>query len=193
MSADRVALEARIGERLDRGQLGEAATEALKGYGPEILGYLTAVVGDEHAAGDVFGDFCEDLWRGMAGFRRQSSFRTWAYKIAWNAARMFRRDPFRRRARRLATSEAAQLADEVRASSAHRGARAADRLAKLRASLRPDEQTLLILRVDKRLSWNEIAQVLAEGDAPAADAAALRKRYERLKQRIMRLAEDEGL
>jgi len=191
---DRAALERRIRECLDARDLAAAATEALKGYGAEILGYLVSIVRDESAASDVFGEFCEDLWRGIAGFRGHSSFRTWAYKLAWNAARMHQRDPFRRRVRRLATSEYSRLADRLRASSLrHSSAAAADRLTKLRESLKPDEQTLLILRVDRCLSWNEIAQVLSEGEDAPPGVAALRKRFERLKERLLRLAAEEGL
>ncbi len=142
----------------------------------------------------MFADFCEDLWKGIAGFRKQSSFRTWAHKVAWNAAQMFWRDPFRRRVRRLATSEYSLVAERLRVSSLHRDSlTAADRLAKLRESLRPDEQTLLILRVDKGLSWKEIAHVLAASEDASPDVGALRKRFERLKERRVRMAEKEGL
>jgi RNA polymerase sigma-70 factor, ECF subfamily len=191
---DRAALEARIRQHLELGHLAEAATEALKGYGAEILGYLVSVLRDESAASEVFADFCEDLWKGMGGFRKESSFRTWAYKVAWNAAQMFWRDPFRRRVRRLETDEYSLVAEQVRASSLRRDPlAAADRLTKLRESLKPDEQTLLILRVDKRLSWKEIALVLAETEDAPPDVGALRKRFERLKERLVRMAEEEGL
>ena len=53
MNRDRSDLEARIGQHLELGMLAEAATAALKGYGPEILGYLSAVLRDREAAGDV--------------------------------------------------------------------------------------------------------------------------------------------
>ncbi len=194
MGQDRAALEARIGHHLELGHLAEAATAALTGYGAEILGYLVSVLRDESAASDVFADFCEDLWKGIAGFRKQSSFRTWAYKVAWNAAQMFWRDPFRRRVRRLATSEYSLVAERLRVSSLRQDPLvAADRLAKLRESLRPDEQTLLILRVDKGLSWKEIAHVLAGAEDAPPDVGALRKRFERLKERLVRMAEKEGL
>ncbi len=194
MGKDRVALEVRIRQRLEQGHLAEAATEALKGYGAEIFGYLVVVLRDESAASDVFADFCEDLWKGIAGFRKQSSFRTWAYKVAWNAAQMFWRDPYRRRVRRLATNEYSMVAEQLRVTSLRRDPLAAsDRLAKLRASLTPDEQTLLILRVDKGLSWKEIALVLAESEEAPPDVGALRKRFERLKERLVRMAEKEGL
>jgi RNA polymerase sigma-70 factor, ECF subfamily len=194
MPPDRAALEARIGEHLESGQLAHAATEALKGYGPEILGYLSSVLRDRTAASDVFADFSEDLWRGIAGFRKESSFRTWAYKLAWNAAQKFWRDPFRRRGRRLATSEYSQLADRLRVSSLRRDPHvAADRLARLRELLKPEEQSLLILRVDRGLSWKEIAIIVAEAEDAPPDAAALRKRFERLKERLLRLAKKEGV
>ena len=186
-------LEARIRQHLELGHLAEAATCALTGYGAEILGYLVCVLRDESAASDVFADFCEDRWKGIAGFRKQSSFRTWAYKVSWNAAQMFWRDPFRRRVRRLATGEYSLVAERLRVSSLHRDPLAAADRAKLRESLKPDEQTLLILRVDKGLSWKEIAHLLADAEDVPLDVGALRKRFERLKERLVRMAEKECL
>ena len=192
-SEDREAIEARIEGRLELGELSEAATEALRGYGAEILGYVVSILRDESAASDVFADFCEDLWKGIPGFRRQCSFRTWAYKLAWNAARMHWRDPFRRRVRRLATEEYKQVAECLLVSSLRRDPLVADRVTRMRESLRPDDQTLLILRVDRGLSWKEIAEVLAETEVAPPDPAALRKRYERLKQCVAQWAQREGL
>jgi RNA polymerase sigma-70 factor (ECF subfamily) len=55
------------------------------------------------------------------------------------------------------------------------------------AKLAPEDQMLLILRLNRRLGWNEVARVLdGEGDeqALARRAAALRKRFERLKETL---------
>jgi RNA polymerase sigma-70 factor (ECF subfamily) len=41
---------------------------------------------DRDDADDAFGRFAEDLWKGIAGFRGQSSFKAWAYRVAWHAA-----------------------------------------------------------------------------------------------------------
>ena len=57
-------------------------------------------------AGDAFSSFCEDLWRGIAEFRGDASFKTWAYKLAWHAALRNLRDPHKRLRRALATNEA---------------------------------------------------------------------------------------
>src|SRR5215475_15208046 len=98
-------IEQQIASCLDRGDVKEAATEALRGYGPQILAYLAGVLRDDEAAAEVFSEFSEDLWRGIGAFRRESSFRTWAYRLAWHAAKRFRRDAFRRHARPFETSE----------------------------------------------------------------------------------------
>src|SRR5579862_2071694 len=165
MAADEV-LESRIASALDRGAFADAAAEVVRGYGPQILGYLRAVLRDRAIADEAFSQFSEDLWKGIAGFRRESSLKTWSYAVAWNAAQRLLRDPHRRRADRLATSAAIQIADEVRSLSSAYAARAAsDKLAKLRERLAPDEQTLLILRFDRDLSWAEIAEVVDREEA----------------------------
>jgi RNA polymerase sigma-70 factor (ECF subfamily) len=46
--------------------------------------------------------------------------------------------------------------------------------------------------VDQGLSWDEVAGVLAEGGAPARPDA-LMKRFERLKDRLGKMARDRGL
>jgi len=40
---------------------------------------------------DLFQDMLLQLWRSFATFRGQSSFATWAYRVALNAALLFRR------------------------------------------------------------------------------------------------------
>jgi len=191
--AEQPALEERIGSCLDRGDLAQAATEALQGYGPQIFGFLTAVLRESEAANEAFSAFSEDLWRGIGQFRRECSLRTWAYQVAWNAARQLARDPFHRRGRRLRTSEWSRVAEQVRSSSAAvREAAIRDRLSQMRARLDPDEQTLLILRVDRELSWKDVAAVLSEPGEPLDDAA-VRKRFQRLKTKLHQMVRREGL
>jgi RNA polymerase sigma-70 factor (ECF subfamily) len=188
MAKDGTDLEQRVASELDRGAFAQAAAEVIRGYGPQILGYLCAVLRDKAVADEAFSQFCEDLWKGIAKFRRESSIKTWSYAVAWHAAQRVLRDPYRRRGARLRTSAAIQIADEVRSLSSAYAARAAtDRLAKLREGLAPDEQTLLVLRYDRDLTWSEIAQVLA------TEEATLRKRFERLTTKLRKLAEKEGL
>ncbi|HUJ63646.1 MAG TPA: sigma-70 family RNA polymerase sigma factor [Kofleriaceae bacterium] len=182
------ALERRIGEALDAQRFDHAAQITIEGYGPEILGFLVAVQRNEVDARDVFSQFSEDLWRGMATFRRASSMRTWAYKLARSALARFARDPFRRRGRRLETEEYSQLV--ARVSSQISVERATGKLAAAREALTADDQALLVLRIDRKMHWNEIAEVMTESDlgvSPGPDAAALRKRFERIKERLRKV------
>jgi RNA polymerase sigma-70 factor, ECF subfamily len=183
----------RAGPLLDAGDHRAAAEAIVRDYGPQILGYLTSVLRNDADAADVFSQFTEDLWRGLPGFRRECPVRVWAYRLAWHAAARHLRDPYRARGRRLETTELSRIAEEVRSSMLLGRREARQRsIDKLRARLAPDEQTLLVLRLDRDLSWRDVAAVLAV-DGEALDEAALRKRFERLKDKLAQMAKDEGL
>jgi RNA polymerase sigma-70 factor (ECF subfamily) len=185
-----VSLERRLTELLTARDLRAAATEAVRGYGPELVGYLRALLRDPNQADEVFSGVCEKLWKGIGRFRGDSSLRTWVYRLALNAARDFQKQRARNRFRRLQTSEASMLAAEV--LSTHRSVPADDALARLRQTLDPEEQTLLTLRLHSGLSWREIGDVIGEPGRPV-DEAAMRKRFERLKLKLRELARAEGL
>lgn len=174
------------------GDLSGAATAAIQELGPSILGYLRSVLRDETDAAEAFSRFAEDLWRGVGGWRGDSSLRTWAYKIAWCAAMDVRTSAWKRRARRLESTEASRLAEDVRTRSVVRDERRRLVLDRIRADLSPEEQSLLFLRIDQELEWAEIAEVLSTPEA-RVEPAALRKRFERLKEKLARMAREEGL
>ncbi|MBK9518204.1 MAG: sigma-70 family RNA polymerase sigma factor [Anaeromyxobacter sp.] len=187
-----MTVEEQIKATLAGGDHRAAATEALRAYGPKILGYLQAVLRDEADAADAFSIFAEHLWRGLPTWRGQSSLKTWAFKLAWNAALNLKDEAWRRRGRRFKTGEASRLAEEIRTRTGLRVERQRQALDGLRAELTEEEQTLLVLRIDQQLAWEEIAEVMAVDDVPV-DSAALRKRFERLKEKLTRLAKDRGL
>lgn len=185
---DVTQVERRIAGHLERREFRAAADEAVRGYGGEITGYLLALLREEAAADEVFSRVCEKLWRGLPRFRRESSLRTWVYRLAWNAARDFQKEQERTPIRALGTTEISGIAAEMAASRPpFERSSFVDAFARLRESLDPQEQTLLTLRLHAGMSWNEIAEVV--GRKPAA----LRKRYERLKTRLRKQAEAAGL
>src|SRR5262245_31377676 len=67
------AVEDTVRSMLAQGQHDQAATALIRGYGRRILGYLRAVLRDEALTGDAFSVFGENAWRGIAGFRGDSS------------------------------------------------------------------------------------------------------------------------
>jgi RNA polymerase sigma-70 factor (ECF subfamily) len=185
------AVETRTLALADAGQGDAAATAAIEGYGAAVFGYLRSILDDEDEARDAYAQWAEDLWKGLPGFRREASLRGWSYRLAWHAACRLRRDPFRARGTRLPTSAASRLAASAAASTIATGSRRAG-LDRLRAQLPPEDRTLLTLRLDRELEWDEVAEVLSDDGAPIT-AAALRKRFERLKDRLRELARAEGL
>jgi RNA polymerase sigma-70 factor (ECF subfamily) len=112
------------------------------------------------------------------------------------------RDPQRRRERNVALSESPEVFEIVElvrtTTMIHLRTETKNKFTALREQLEPDDRTLLILRVDRKLAWNEIATIMGEEDEPTPeqvrrDAATLRKRFERAKERLRKLALDQRL
>lgn len=183
-------IEERILAAIARGEAETAASEIIRGYGPQILGYLRRVLGSDGDAADAFSLFSEQVWRGIAGFAGRSSVRVWAYRVAWSAAMRVSEESWRQRRERLRTSMASRIAAEVQTQAGAQ--RAADAIDLLRASLTAGERALLVLRLDQKLSWREAAEILC-ADGELVDEATLRKRFERLKEKMGRLARERGL
>jgi len=169
-----------------------AATAALQAQGRDVLGYLRALLRDEHLASDAFSVFAEHLWRGLPTFRFEASLRTWALRLAWHAALNVKGEAWNRRVRRLRTGEASVLAEQLRTATAVRVDRQRQVLEKLRTGLSDEECSLLVLRIDKALPWQEVAAIMA-AEGCAVDAAAVAKRFERLKEKLARRARELGL
>jgi len=185
-------IEARIGELLAAGDRPGAATAAIQEFGPPVLRYLRSMLRDEDDASDAFSIFAENVWRGLGTWRGDGSLKAWSFRLAYNAALNLRSEAWRRRGRRFFSGEASALAEEIRTRSHVKVERQRQALDKLRESLDVGEVSLLALRIDQRLSWAEIAEVLSRDGEPV-EPAALMKRFERLKARLARMAKDQGL
>lgn len=131
-----MSVASRAADLLARGSTDEAATAVIEALGPEILGYLRAVLRDEAVAGDAFSHLAEGVWRGLPGFCGEASLRAWCYRIAWRAVLSEKRDPFRRRRERLETAMASRVAGRICASTALERERQSDELERLEATLR---------------------------------------------------------
>jgi RNA polymerase sigma-70 factor (ECF subfamily) len=186
---EREVLEAALRRLHAAGDLQATATQALEAYGPEVLGFLVNLTGARQDAGEVFSMFCEDVWSGLPAFRFESSFRTWAYTLARHAAHRFREDPHARR--RLSLSDCPQILEieqRLRTTTVtYLQTGEKDRVRAFREGLEPDDQALLVLRIDRDMPWTDVARVFLGGESPNDDdavarkAASLRKRFERVK------------
>jgi RNA polymerase sigma-70 factor (ECF subfamily) len=191
-----------IRRAFDAGDLEQAATRALEAYGSEILSFLVARLRSMSEGQEAFSIFAEDLWRGLPAFGWRCSIRTWAYALARNAANRHVAVAQRRPERNLALSQAANLSQAVErvrsATQIHQRTDVKDRVRALREQLEPDDQMLLLLRVDRDLSWRETAIAMcSESELDEVEiereAAKLRKRFERVKADLRRMAEEAGL
>jgi DNA-directed RNA polymerase specialized sigma24 family protein len=63
-----------VARAVSRGDFESAATAVIEGYGPQVLGYLRAVVKDPEEAEDSFALFAENVWRGLPTWEGRATF-----------------------------------------------------------------------------------------------------------------------
>ncbi|MEO8554337.1 MAG: sigma-70 family RNA polymerase sigma factor [Kofleriaceae bacterium] len=194
-------LDLEIRAACEGGDYHRAATLAIQAYGPELMGFLVVVMRETPAAGDVFSDLCVRLWKSLPTFRWECSVRTWIYVLARRLCHAHRRAHAESRDRRVPLSEVPELDAlivRMRTTTLAKLDRSGTtRAERLRAKLAPDEQMLLTLRLDRELDWRAIARVLTDLEevdeaALTREAAGLRKRFERIKEKLKRFAATES-
>ena len=196
-------LETRIRMACSTADYVSAATLVIEGYGGEIMAFLLARLRSRSDADEVFATIAEKLWTGLPQFEWRCSLRSWLYRLARNAAIDFSTAAQNRPERHVALSQHGSpswLADRVRSATAtYQQTAAKDRVRELREKLAEDDQMLLILRVDRGMDWRELAAAMGDETAPLEgadldrEAARLRKRFERIKDRLRELAREAGL
>jgi RNA polymerase sigma-70 factor (ECF subfamily) len=128
-------------------------------------------VGDPLEAQDLTQEAFVRAWQGLPGFRGQSGFRTWLYRIVVNAC--YNRSPALRREMAeldLECGEALHLA--ARSPDPQQSIEAADLRRRLREAIEGlplGYRMLVLLRYQQGLSYEEIAGVL---DAPLGTVKA---------------------
>jgi RNA polymerase sigma-70 factor, ECF subfamily len=190
-------IDATVRGLLAAGQLELATTRMLEHYGPELFGFLRAIARDDDLAAEAFALASERMWQNLERFRWEASLRTWVYQLARNALYRLRRDPRRRAANNLPLS-LVQSIEEVRRcpTEPYRRTEIKDMFRTLRESLDPLDHEILVLRLDRSMSWKDIARSLADEDTTETveqRAAAFRKRFERAKSQLRELAVEHGL
>lgn len=169
-------IERAIARHLDARDLDAAAHVIMRSYGAEIYGYLSVLTADPDRA---FAAFATELLRELDGFRRESSLRTWLYRIAWFALQRPTATPVLPIALRGLARGVAPL-------------QATAQIVALREQLERCEQSLLTLRVDRRLSWREVAEVMVSDGEPIDEELAAR-RFDEICMKLRRLAVEAGL
>jgi RNA polymerase sigma-70 factor (ECF subfamily) len=192
--------EGALRDAWEHGRFDEATTLALERYGPEILGLLAARLRSDGDAAEVFSIFAEDVWRGLPGFAWRCTLRAWAHRVARNAANRYSIAGARRAAlNQPVPGEVIEaVADRVKTTTlVYLKSEVKSEIRRLRDELSPEDQLILVLRVDKGLEWREVAMALADDDldegAVVREAARLRKRLQLATARLRELATERGL
>lgn len=181
--------DTRIKAMLEAGDLDDAVAEILRVYGMRIFRMMMGVLHDETMAQEVYQDFSISLWKSLETFRGESRVYTWSYTIAKRAIGQKLRGRSGREVR-LHTHQEEQIQQWTRTATADwRKTEARDRFQKMCEDLDHDERTLVMLRIGEEMGWNDIAQVMNEGDPLEGDelkntSARLRKQFQRVKEKL---------
>lgn len=194
--------ERTVRDAFERGDMRLATSLAIALHGTEVLSFLRARLRTETQVEDAFLQFGEDLWTGIAAFRWQSSLRAWMFSLARNAATRLGKAAYRKHEvpwsegheELLGTMERIRTATPLYQQTAAKSLMRA-----LREQLDDDQQTLLILRVGRQLSWKELAVVMGEAPLDAGEpeltraSARMRGRFQAAKAQLRALAEEAGI
>jgi RNA polymerase sigma-70 factor, ECF subfamily len=199
-SSNHSEIERLVRSSLDAHDPRSAAARALEKLGPDVFRFLSARLGDRRQAAHAYLQFSEDVWGGLPEFRWESSLRAWMFVLARSAATRVSRKCRREVELPPRFAVAPQLREHVRSATArYLRLDIKDRMREIRQRLDEDDQTLLILRIDRKLEWNDLAVVMNEvpRDAQERDieGAVLRvhSRFRTAKNRLRGLVEAEGL
>lgn len=178
----------------------ELAMEAAWGeYRTEMLHFLLGVMRNQDGAEEVFSAFAEEVWRGLPAFQWKSSFRTWGYKLLRAACFQYMHSPKWREEPASRPLPEEQALSERTATHPWLKTEIKQGLAALRERLAPEDQVVLQLRINRKMSWSEIARIMEDGDEGLPEgevrrrAAALRQQFHRVKEQLRTMAREAGL
>jgi RNA polymerase sigma-70 factor (ECF subfamily) len=192
-------IERAIRQLWENGAFDRAATRAIEAYGNEIARFLGSRFTNAADAQDVFATFCEDFWGGLPGFSWRCTLRGWAYTLARHAELRLKTSAAHRRSVLVTIPDPELPACAHTTTAPYVRTDVKDKFRAIRSRLAEEDQTILVLRVDRDLGWRDIAHVLGGPDAPATaedpqrEEARIRKRFQIIKEKLRQWAADDGL
>ena len=161
MSAEERALIARA----SRGDV-EAFSKLVSAYSALVRGVTLRMMGGQEAQ-DASQEVWVRVWANMKGFRGDSAFSTWLYRVAVNTCLSFRRKESRRRTREV-DEEMAHLSESSDGDSdPEEAVLDAERREEIRVALgnvRAEHRAAMVMRHMEDLSCAEISEVLGVPD-----------------------------
>ncbi len=167
----------------------EAFRELFERHKDKVYSIALRFSGDAAMAQDIAQDTFLKLFVGLKGFRGESGFSSWLYRLVVNSCL-----DHRRKSRRLMP-----LLDEALAMVYSPQTSAVDEMLRVElrghlrtvvASLSDDRRMLLVLRYTQSLSYDEIAAIL--GTSSGTIASRLNRVHRILARRLARFGKDDN-
>ena len=165
-------LRCQAGDRL-------AFEELIAGYGSGLRYFLEKMLGEGHAAEDLFQDVWLDVFRGIAKLTNPQAFPAWLYRIARN--RVYAE--LRRRRPKVWPADEMDLIPNEETREADFTAEDAARVHAVLDQLAPEHREILLLRFIEEMSYQDIARVTGR------QVGTVKSRLHYAKQALRRLME----
>ena len=177
-------------ELIARAQSGEmvAFEQLVSRYERRVLSIANLYSRDSEEAKDIYQEAFLRVYRGLAGFRGDSQFSTWLYRVVTNVCLSYRRKHGKQAHLSLEQDPAGQAALATQAAegtpeTAYRDREIADRVESALATLPEKQRLVFVLRHYRYLKLKEIADLMncAEGTVKRYLFEATRKLREQLR------------
>ncbi|MFM7218342.1 MAG: RNA polymerase sigma factor [Bacteroidota bacterium] len=136
-----------------------AFARLVRKYQERIYWHVRRIVVDHDDANDVTQNVFVKAWKALSGFRGESSFYTWLYRIATNECLSFLRERKRRALISLEDVEY-QLADKLASDPLYSGDRIQLALQQAVMKLPPQQRLVFTMKYFENKKYEEIAEVL---------------------------------
>ncbi|KWX87221.1 RNA polymerase subunit sigma [Paenibacillus riograndensis] len=156
----------------------EAFATIIRAFERQIYTYCYYILKSREEAEDAVQDIFVKVYRELERYRKVESFSAWLYKVACHHCL----DQIRKRKRR---SRLLSLYKEQH-PKAYSEPNGEGPVQLLMDSLSAEESNLLILKVVEQYSFEEIGQIMD------CNPAVLRKKFERLRKKLVRQKMNEG-
>ena len=189
-------VEVRFTRYLEAQRWSDAVGLLVQAYGNDVLRFLHGFLRDSDAAEEVFAQMSLRLCEEVPRFRGECTGKVWFFYKARYAALDWVRSPRRRRERRLETREMSRvhaMVEQVRTNTRpFMKTEVKDKFELLRAQLDAEERMLLVLYKYQEKSSQEVAEAMSSPEE-VWTPAKVRKRWQRLKSKIAKMAKQQGL
>jgi RNA polymerase sigma-70 factor (ECF subfamily) len=159
---DRTIEDRRLVARASEGDV-EAFAKLVRAHSSLVYRVSLRMLGNEYAQ-DASQEVWVRVWRNLKGFRTESAFSTWLYRITLNTCLSTRRREARRQKREYSGEEISYLPEPSGGDSDPEAAvLSTERREEMEAALRhvrAEHRAALVLRHMEGLSYAEIAEVL---------------------------------